>query len=43
MIEHMDRIQDMAAQVLNNPRTMKSSIWLMVNLVYEGFERKRTG
>lgn len=41
MIEHMDRNQGMANQVLNNPKTMEGFMRLMVELVYEGFEGKR--
>ncbi len=43
VIEHMDRNQDMANQVLNNPKTLDGFMRLMVDLVYEGFERRRAG
>ena len=31
----------MANQVLNNPKTMEGFMRLMVDLVYEGFEKRR--
>ena len=43
VIEHMDVNNDMANQVLNNPRTLEGFMRLMVDLVYEGFERRRAG
>jgi type I restriction enzyme R subunit len=42
VIDHMDTNNDMANQVLNNPKTMDGFMRLMVDLVYEGFEKRRT-
>jgi type I restriction enzyme, R subunit len=41
VIDHMDTNNDMANQVLNNPKTMDGFMRLMVDLVYEGFEKRR--
>ena len=41
VIEHMDVNNDMANQVLNNERTLDGFMRLMVDLVYEGFARRR--
>jgi type I restriction enzyme R subunit len=41
VIDHMDTNNDMANQVLNNPKTMEGFMRLMVDLVYEGFEKRR--
>jgi hypothetical protein len=37
----MDTNNDMANQVLNNPKTIEEFMRLMVDLVYEGFEKRR--
>jgi hypothetical protein len=41
VIEHMEVNCSMANQVLNNQLTMDGFMRLMVDLVYEGFARKR--
>ena len=41
VIEHMEVNNDMANQVLNNPKTMDGFMRLMVDLVYEGFSKRR--
>lgn len=41
VIDHMDVNNDLANQVLNNPKTMERFTRLLVDLVYDGFERRR--
>lgn len=41
VIEHMEVNSSMANQVLNNQQTLEGFMRLMVDLVYEGFAKKR--
>lgn len=41
VIEHMEVNNDMASQVLNNPKTLDGFMRLMVDLVYDGFAIRR--
>lgn len=41
VIEHMEVNNDMANQVLNNPKTLDGFMRLMVDLVYDGFAKRR--
>lgn len=41
VIDHMDVNNELANQVLNNPTTLDRFTRLLVDLVYEGFERRR--
>ncbi len=43
VIEHMEVNNDMANQVLNNPKTLQGFTRLLVDLIYEGFARRRQG
>ena len=41
VIKHMEVNSSMANQVLNNQQTLEGFMRLMVDLVYEGFAKKR--
>lgn len=43
VVQRMDVNNEMANQVLNNPKTLEGFTRLLVDLVYEGFARRRQG